>query len=499
MRSAIHTIGLCFLLLLPCATAAAEQLPPPNPDDHYTITAKIRILNPVNVAAMHDERQSAKLLRATDEYTDVAFTLFPLMEPHVTPNPHWRQDAKQWDDYVRPGVTSNWDPSMRDSLVAELKESGIDVDVLDDKTLVEQVSRWLLRRTKTIEMFDTWFVEFDAQGTPRIAAGLEQKFREKGGIGDRAWTDQQQFERELLGRSMFEEKCAGTCTSYAILQQTVLRALGIPTRVVLTIPLADVNDAAQVELVRTSLHHHKTRMTIHTGLRQMGSGWSSHTINEVFVGGRWVLLNYSRLGPPMLDRQFAGAYVRIDTVRDWADTHYVQTWGRRYATGARSDALPTANPYRLLALSDAFGKNRKVDNPEVADGVPKTVNVSRAYWLSDPSRPSFVAAPKEGGANYLMLHVSDVEMAKDYLLLKEFMRRAGQRITLSAPGKPAVTAEVTLGSDTKSPDVCEVYLRVSPADYAKVEKGVVYTLTPPAEKDGHTWAFAKDLSVTLSP
>ena len=482
------------------AAAAAAPAPPPNADDHYTINATIRILNPVNVAAMSDERQTAKVVQAAEEYTDVAVTLFPLIETQVTSNQNWREDAKHLAEYVRPGATSNWDEPMREALVAELKRDGIDVAALDDKTLVEQVSRWLLNRTKTIDMFDTWFVEFDAQGKPRVAPGLEAKFREKGSIGDVGWTDQQQFERELLGRSMFAERCAGTCTSYAILQQTVLRALGIPTRVVLTIPIADVNDESQVDLVRRSLRHHKTRATITAGLNAMQvGGWSSHTINEVFVGRRWVLLNYSALGPPMLDENFFGAVVRIDTIRDWAETRYAATWGKRYATGARSEALRTANPYRLLALSDAFGKRAKVDNPEVGDGVPKTVNVSRAYWQSDPTCPKLVGPPRDGGPDYLMLHVTDQPMARNYRLLKEFMRRAGREITLSAPGKPPVIARVTLGSVTSAPDVCEVYLLVPRDEFAKVERGVAYALKPPPEKDGYGWSFAKEMSVTLSP
>jgi hypothetical protein len=489
-----------FLLTVSQLTAAAPAPAPPNPDEHYTIRATMRILNPVNVAAMNDERQTATVVRTTEEYTDVALTLFPLMQPQVKPRSQWRDDAKRLEEFVRPGPTSNWNDAMRAALVNELKNDGIDVAKLDDVELVTQVSRWLLKRTKTIDMFDTWFVEFDAQGTPRVAPGLERRFREKGSIGDVAWTDRQQFERELLGRSMFAEKCAGTCTSYAILQQTVLRALGVPTRIVLTIPIADVNDEAQIDLVRTSLQHHKTRAIIASGLNAMSTGgWSSHTINEVFVRGRWELLNYSSLGQAVLDGTMFGAVVRVDTINDWADTKYAPTWGKRYATGERSDALRTANPYRLLALSDAIGKNAKVANPQVDDGVPKTVNVSRAYWQSDPRCPKQVGPPRDGGPNYLMLHVTDQPMARNYRLLKEFMRRAGREITLSAPGKPPVTAQVTLGSVTSSPDVCEVYLLVPPEQFAKLDRGLAYTLKPPAEKDGYAWSFAKELSVTLSP
>jgi len=57
--------------------------------------------------------------------------------------------------------------------------------------------------------------------------------------GDPKRTVQQQFEHELLGEEMFANRTYGTCTSTAIYQTMVLRALGIPTRMILCIPLAD--------------------------------------------------------------------------------------------------------------------------------------------------------------------------------------------------------------------------------------------------------------------
>jgi hypothetical protein len=222
--------ALCCLFVSSVTAAAA----PPNPDQHYTIRAVIRIRNPVHVDAMSDDRQTATIVRSTEEYTDVAFTLFPLIAPVIEANPQWREDAAHLQEFVRPGATANWDESMRRDLVAALKADGIDVDALDNKTLVERVSLWLYRRTKRLPMFDTWFVEFDEQGTPRVASGLEAAFRSPNGMGDVRWTDREQIERELLGRSMFASRCTGTCTSQAILLQTVLRALGVPTRLILS-------------------------------------------------------------------------------------------------------------------------------------------------------------------------------------------------------------------------------------------------------------------------
>ena len=92
---------------------------------------------------------------------------------------------------------------------------------------------------------------------------------------------------ELLGREMFDRKTYGSCTSAAVYQATVLRGLGIPTRLVLAVPLADASDPAQVEMVRKGLTHHRVRSAALLGLAAAGSSYTAHTFLEVYVGRRW--------------------------------------------------------------------------------------------------------------------------------------------------------------------------------------------------------------------
>src|SRR5262249_41593107 len=151
---------------------------------------------------------------------------------------------------------------------------------------------WLIKNTRYTNMFCTHYIDFPG-GQPAIFPGLEAKF--ESDKGDPAWTVQQQLDRELLGRSMFANRSHGTCTSTAVLVTTVLRALGIPTRMVLALPLVDATDPAQVALVRDNLHHHRVQRTVLLGLSGI-KGYANHTFNEVFVGGRWVRLNDANLG-----------------------------------------------------------------------------------------------------------------------------------------------------------------------------------------------------------
>src|SRR5262249_30998759 len=154
----------------------------------------------------------------------------------IPPNANWNKDYAGMKEFLAPGVTTNWDAGMRRDLLEELAKAGIDPDKLTDMEVVEQVSRWFYARSKHRNMFCTNFVHFP-DGKPAVFPGLQESFqREKG---DKAWSEGEQFAHELLGKEMFYNRSHGTCTSAAVAQATVLRALGIPTRIILTIPLVD--------------------------------------------------------------------------------------------------------------------------------------------------------------------------------------------------------------------------------------------------------------------
>ncbi|MBK7963343.1 MAG: transglutaminase domain-containing protein [Bdellovibrionales bacterium] len=96
---------------------------------------------------------------------------------------------------------------------------------------------------------------------------------------------------------MFQARLRGNCTMTATLQATVLKALGIPTRLVGTVLPLDPNDADQIQLFSEQVHHNEIRRQV-TDKMKTSKGWVNHTFNEVFIGGRWIRLNYNILGQP---------------------------------------------------------------------------------------------------------------------------------------------------------------------------------------------------------
>jgi RNA polymerase sigma factor (sigma-70 family) len=252
----------------------------------YSVRAVLRVLRPYNLKAMNDDYQDVRVRAENDRFAELEVTLYPLNSnaDDIPGNPAWKKDYAGMREHLAPGVTTNWDEPMRKDLLRALAADGIDPDRLTDKEVVEKVSRWLFARSQFRNMFCTYYVHFPG-GRPEVYPGLEGAFGHDK--GDKDWTVRQQLEHELLGKEMFARKSHGTCTSAAVYQCTVLRALGIPTRMVLAVPLADPTDDAQVALVAKGLTHHQVRRAAYHGLLGAGYAFTAHTFCEVYVGHRW--------------------------------------------------------------------------------------------------------------------------------------------------------------------------------------------------------------------
>src|SRR5262249_90318 len=138
-----------------------------------------------------------------------------------------------------------------------------------------------------------------------------------------------------------------------------------------------------------------------------------------------------------------------------------ETWGKRYVTGQRDEFFPRNNPYRLLEVSDQFGKYAKVANPPV-EKEHKLVTITRAYW-PDKDAPAQdrdlghrrvreeLPLPAEGMGGLAQNHRFYVhgeewfDNAGDYLQYKLFMWRADRNFVLRANGRPDVKCEVSMG------------------------------------------------------
>jgi hypothetical protein len=315
----------------------------------------LRILKPCDLTVMNDDYQDARLLKETPEFAEVEVVHYPMntVADAIKPNPQWHREYAEMKDWLRPGITTNWTPEMREKLLAELLAAGIQPALLSDLELTQKVTRWMLNTTRSPGyMFTTYFVDFQ-NGKPAVLDGCKTAYeREKGKMG---WNLEQQMDRELFGAGMFANKTRGTCTSSAIYWTTIFRALGLPARHVLCTPAVDVNDPAQLEMLKRGISHHQVRETVLRGMEGL-RGFVSHTFNEVFIGGCWVRVNYATVGQNILDERTYGLLTHTLSFADLSEAHLAPTWGKRYALSQRSPELPTANPYTALEVTDRFGR-----------------------------------------------------------------------------------------------------------------------------------------------
>jgi transglutaminase-like putative cysteine protease len=465
----------------------------PKASDTYTITATLELAKPFNAADMTDPFQEARVISQTADSCVVEITYYPLFRQEVGENRNWRKDYAGMTEYLRPTPTENWDEKMRTDLLAELRSDGIDPEQLTDKQLVELVSRWAMRRSTATSAFAIWTLHYPG-GKPEVLPALRQAFeRERSKAGK---TEQQMFEQEALGRSMYYDKVRGSCTSSSVYLATIFRALGIPTRIVFCIPPFDANDPKQAEMFYSAIRHNEVRETVRTALGGV-RGFANHLFNEVYVGGRWVRLNYATLGQPVLDSRYFGLLTHILTTSDLSEVRLAETWGTRYFRYDESQPrLSSVNPYRLLAVSDSFGENARVPNPDVTAAELQTVTIDGLIRPGDKRIPTSLArqwlARIQQAKSETSFLISIKERVPGARPMRAFEQRASHDFLLAAPGHPEVRARLTrltMGNSAFWAFEAEVV----PDERANVARGADYTIKPVNSSEKYRWQVAADL------
>ncbi len=153
--------------------------------------------------------------------------------------------------------------------------------------------------------------------------------------------------------------------------------------------------------------------------------------------------------------------------------------------------LSTPTPYRLMEVSDHFGKFAKIPNPQVEQEL-KLVTIGKAYWPEADDVPTDIKElkwSKGPGIGRFLIHCEEwQENAGDHLQYRAFMRRADLGFVLRAKDKPDVLCQISKSFYTlHSKNLCELEVVILPAEYSKMDAGVAYSLHPTNGKKGYEW------------
>lgn len=467
----------------------------------YTVRTRVRVVKPVDVLAANDDFQDARLLAAGDDWAELEVIHYPLgtAAEAIGSDPDWRERSDALARYLESTTTSDFDAAMREQLVQELRARGIDAAAEDDRTIAVAAAQQLMERSRSGDGFTTFLADFE-DGRPFVPPELVDVARQ--------YEDQlglpiaDQWRRELFARGMFAEREHGTCTSSAIYLCGGLRAVGIPTRIVLLIPLVDANDPEQLAMVASGIRHHRVRNTALRGLRNIAAGWTSHTFNEVFVDGRWRRLNYTRLGQPILDESLFGLTTHVLTVRDWADARMGRTVGRRQELHLRDERFATANPYATLEVSDEFGEHADIANPFVAEPEPlDSVTIERAVWVASDERPEHLqitGVDLREDRQHILLSARTEGVTLERGVLDPFWNAAPRQFQLVPPHGDPVPATAVRGMWWGKVDSTRfLYFMLGMSEQAREQlvPGAVYTIEALPVGSGPHFEVESDVSV----
>ena len=370
-----------------------EDFAEPFKDKTYSISQRLEVIKPFNLEAMNNDHQDAVLVSENEFSAVVDVTLYPLAKSTngISGSKDWKNQSASMQKWLKPGLTTNWDDTMRKHIVTQLKLRNVDLDSIDDVSLVKEIANWLMDPTQF--QFKDFFISYDVLfdqgkpiGNPKLQAYIDMEMKKNG------FTDKDSAIRlGVLGKEMYQARFRGHCTASSTLFATVLKAVGIPTRFVLTVPAVDGNSADQLELLKQGITHNIIRQKVLNA--QPKQGFASHTFVEVYVGGRWVRLNYNNFGQPALWSSM-GQLTEVNSFADWGESWNLKTWGEHtqvdYFDPSVQAKLSSQNPYRVLKLDDHFGKFSGIENilpPEFKKLEVKQILLSEDARIAAPFRP----------------------------------------------------------------------------------------------------------------
>jgi hypothetical protein len=194
--------------------------------------------------------------------------------------------------------------------------------------------------------------------------------------------------------------------------------------------------------------------------------------------------------------------IHVHTFNDLSEANLAPTWGARFALGRRDKVFRHNNPYRTLEVSDHFGKYAEVPNPP-ADKEHRHITIAKAYWHDARETPAMIRQyvqqnphPSEGR---LFLRGQEwFKDAGDYLQYKLFLKRCDPHFALKAKGQPDIACQLSLGFFTSASDnVRDMELLIPAAEYAKMTRGVAYTLHPLNAGTDYHWKVKDGLTISM--
>jgi hypothetical protein len=145
-------------------------------------------------------------------------------------------------------------------------------------------------------------------------------------------------------------------------------------------------------------------------------------------------------------------------------------------------------------LSDQFGVHSQLEVPVEA---PTILRITKAYWFDDPAKPSMIELPNQKSGGHLLVRIEPLAKGDGSPSYAEAYASIGKDFVLQSAGQPDVHAAAERGYWLNSDlGVYDFYVRIPPAEFERMKRGVRYALVPVDTESTTRWTVAPSVTLT---
>lgn len=291
----------------------------------YTIRAIMNVRSPYDIESMNDHFQDVVLISEGSNNLTFQVTFYPEAYHIIEEIPLIQ--VSDWhvglDRFLAPGPVINFDGDMSVDTIElfTLGEGTTDLDAVNNmykwERTVERMPGTSDYSSPYPEPFLDLFITEDDQiifpDTPQMFSNVQENTNVDTIVNDIEW----QMSHLILGKEMFYNRTQGSCGSIANFHSTVLRSLGIPTRIIQTIPIFARDSYYQKSLLDPILDSARTKLTNRLGY--------NHFLVEAYIGNQWIRINNSSYEDQV---ELGGAFIKVVSFASWKDVDFAHHWGQ---------------------------------------------------------------------------------------------------------------------------------------------------------------------------
>ena len=275
----------------------------------YTVRVLLLLRPPFDPVTMNDDYQDVRLIDGPDKagYSRIEAIIYP--ETHVIlsassfPIKKLSPELKQ---YTQPGIATNYNDQMRGDVLKIVANSQTDV------MATERILKWMTAKTQLYLDYSIREVSYTYVKDGKVYVRHY----------DPPLSAEELLRTHYFADSMFKDRVHGTCTSIATLKCAMLKAAGIPCRLVETIHPIYYHDNQKVPYP----YENKLRRPWECNFEQSKHEEilkCNHAFLEVYLGNRWIRVDDS-IG---IYREEADCLnLKILSVADWGKVDFSKTW-----------------------------------------------------------------------------------------------------------------------------------------------------------------------------